>query len=219
MESYNVPRDKIHVLPYIPPKYIYSKRTSGRFESLYSLPSKFIFYPAQFWEHKNHKRLIHAVGRLKNECPDLKLVLSGAEKNGYKSTVRLIKDLCLVEDVIILNYIPDEDMAEMYRRARALVMPTFFGPTNIPPLEAFAAGCPVVISRVYGIPEQVGDAALLFNPESADEIANCIRQIWNDDELCRELSRRGRQRAEKWSKRRFQGRLKEIIDNVLKNAK
>jgi glycosyltransferase involved in cell wall biosynthesis len=218
MESYNVPGHKIHVLPYVPPKYIYSERTSNGFESRYPLPSKFLFYPAQFWEHKNHKMLIRAMGRLKNECPDLKLVLSGSGKNGYQSTARLIKDLRLSKDIIIFSYIPDEDMAEMYRRARALVMPTFFGPTNIPPLEAFAAGCPVAISRIYGIPEQVGEAALLFNPESEDEIARCIRRLWNDDELCRELSRRGRQRAEKWNERHFRGRLKEIINHVLENT-
>ena len=54
-------------------------------------------------------------------------------------------------------------MISFYKYAVALVMPTFFGPTNIPPLEAFALGCPVITSNIYGIPEQVGDAALLVN--------------------------------------------------------
>jgi len=215
MESYGISENRIHVLPYIAPKYIYSQCAPDDFDSRYNLPAKFIFYPAQFWEHKNHKKLLSAVGRLKQDIPDLKLVLAGLRKNGYKSTLKHIQSLHLNDDVMILGYVPDEDIPELYRRARALVMPTFFGPTNIPPLEAFAAGCPVSISRVYGIPEQVGDAALLFDPESVDEIANCIRRLWNDDALCLELVRRGRQKTAAWGQKQFNVRLADIIGHLL----
>ena len=87
-------------------------------------------------------------------------------------------------------------MPEFYRRARAMVMPTFFGPTNIPPLEAFALGCPVAVSNIYGIPEQVGDAALLFDPNSVEEIADCIERLWQDDALCASLISKGHARTE-----------------------
>jgi glycosyltransferase involved in cell wall biosynthesis len=94
-------------------------------------------------------------------------------------------------------------------------MPTHFGPTNIPPLEAFLVGCPVAVSGIYGIPEQVGDAALLFDPESVEEIAKCIERLWTDDALCVMLAAQGKQRAAAWGQEQFNARLREIIDVVL----
>lgn len=215
MESYGLSAERIHVLPYIAPAYMYSYQTPTDFGSRYPLPKKFIFYPAQFWEHKNHKNLIKAAGRLKQDIPDLKLVLVGSKKNGYESALRLVQKLNLIEDVIFLGYVPDDDMPELYRRARALVMPTFFGPTNIPPLEAFVVGCPVAISGIYGIPEQVGDAALLFDPESVDEIAESIKRLWTDDELCAELAKKGRHKAATWGLEQFNNHFREIIEQVV----
>ncbi len=215
MESYGLSDKRVYILPYIAPQYIYSSQKPVDFDSRYKLPEKFIFYPAQFWEHKNHKRLISAVGRLKQELPDLKLVLAGSTKNGYQTTVKHIHNLNLVDDVLILGYVPDQDMPELYRRARALVMPTFFGPTNIPPLEAFVTGCPVAISGIYGIPEQVGDAALLFNPESIDEIAHCLKLLWTDDVMCADLIKKGKQLTDSWGQKQFNSRLRNIIEQIL----
>ena len=133
MESYGAARERIHVLPLIAPRYMSSARTPQDFEERYRLPAKFIFYPAAFWEHKNHKRLLRAVAALKQELPDLKIVLAGSKKNAYASVASLVQELQLADEVTFLGYVPDADMPELYRRARALVMPTFFGPTNIPP--------------------------------------------------------------------------------------
>jgi glycosyltransferase involved in cell wall biosynthesis len=215
-ECYGMPLEKISVLPYIAPAYIHSAGTPADFDARYRLPAKFIFYPAQFWEHKNHRSLIEALRLLKGEIPDLKLVLAGAPKNAYDSVLRLVQESGLSQDVSFLGYVADRDMPELYRRARALVMPTFYGPTNIPPLEAFAAGCPVAVSGIYAMPEQVGDAALLFNPESVAEIADCIRRLWLDDALCAELAQRGRKRAQAWGARQFNARLLDIVEEVVR---
>ena len=94
-------------------------------------------------------------------------------------------------------------------------MPTLFGPTNIPQLEAFELGCPVATSNIYGIPEQVGDAALLFNPESVDEIAGCIEKLWEDDKLCTELIEKGEKRAAKWGQKEFTEILLEYISEMI----
>ncbi|MEI6218371.1 MAG: glycosyltransferase family 1 protein, partial [bacterium] len=216
-KSYGMPAELIHVLPYIAPKYIHTAKTPPGFDLRYCLPAKFIFYPAQFWEHKNHKGLIEAVIILKNSISDLKLVLAGSERNSYEKAVELVHNHNLANDVIFLGYVPDEDIPELYRRARALVMPTYYGPTNIPPIEAFAVGCPVAISGIYGIPEQVGDAALLFNPESSAEIAECIRKLWFDDALCATLIERGKKRTAAWGRTQFNRRLQTIIEGLVLN--
>jgi len=214
VESYDIPAKRVYVLPYIAPRYMISAQTPPDFDSRYRLPPKFIFYPAQFWEHKNHKRLIKAVANLKNEIPDLKLVLAGSKKNAYDSVIEFVRKLGCDNDVNFLGYIPDEDVPEIYRRSRALVMPTFYGPTNIPPLEAFVAGCPVAVSNVYGMQDQVGDAALLFNPDSVEEITDCIRKLWTDDRLCAELAERGKKRAAAWGEKEFNERLREIVTQL-----
>lgn len=219
VESYGVHPDKVHVLPFVPPKYIYSNKYAGDFDSRYSLPEKFIFYPAQFWPHKNHSNLIKAVANLKGSLPDLKLVFVGAKKNGYDAVVKMGSDLGLDDSVLFLGYVPDEDITEIYRRARAMIMPTFFGPTNIPPLEAFALGCPVAVSNIYGMPEQVGDAALLFDPTLVDDIARAISKLWSDNALCRSLADKGRRRAAAWGSPRFSEKLETILCHVLKDGK
>lgn len=217
-ESYGTPCERIHALPFVAPPYIWETTTPPGFDTRYALPAKYIFYPAQFWEHKNHKRLIRAIAGLKKDFPDLSLVLAGSPKNAYASTVKLVHDLGLSNDVHFLGYVPDEDMPELYRRARALVMPTFYGPTNIPPLEAFAAGCPVAISGSYAMPEQAGDAALFFDPKSESEIADCILKLWTDDDLCATLKEKGRIRASNWGQKQYNERLLQIIVHVLETS-
>lgn len=213
-ESYSVPPEKIFSLPYIPPKYIYNPQISSNFESKYSLPPKFIFYPAQFWQHKNHNRLIMAIHALRAEIEDIQLIFVGSKKNGYHHIVKLVKELDIEDAVHFMGYVPNDDLPEFYKRARAMIMPTFFGPTNIPPLEAFVLGCPVAVSNIYGIPEQVGDAALLFDPKSVEEIADAIKKLWIDDRLCEELIQRGEIRNQKWGQSEFNNRFLEIIEKL-----
>lgn len=97
-------------------------------------------------------------------------------------------------------------------------MPTFFGPTNIPQLEAFVLECPVATSKIYGIPDQVKDAALLFDPNSVEEIADCINRLWQDDELCRKLIERGKKRADEWNQKHFTMKLISIIEKKLEKV-
>ena len=214
-ESYEVSLDRIHVLPFVTPRYMFDSRSAADFGARYMLPPRFIFYPAQFWEHKNHNRLVKAAASLRDEMPDLQLVFVGSRKNGYEATQRLVHDLGLSNRVHFLGYVPNEDMPELYRRAHALIMPTFFGPTNIPPLEAMAVGCPVAVSGNYAMPEQLGDAALYFDPLSVEEIAHAIQRLWEDNALCDELSRRGRLRSNQWTQAHFNERLQVIINRIL----
>jgi glycosyltransferase involved in cell wall biosynthesis len=215
IESYDADADCVYPLPTIPPKYIYSDKIPDHFDSRFSLPEKFIFYPAQFWSHKNHESLIRAMASLKQALPDLQCVFVGSKKNGYNHAFKLTCDLGLKDSIRFLGYVSEEDITEIYRRARALVMPTFFGPTNIPPLEAFVLGCPVAVSGIYGMSEQVGDAALLFDPNSVKEIADAVYQLWTDDHLCRRLSEKGLERVKIWGPVQFAEKLEMILRTVL----
>jgi glycosyltransferase involved in cell wall biosynthesis len=98
---------------------------------------------------------------------------------------------------------PTEDLIALYRGAFALAYVTFFGPENLPTLEAFALGCPVVASNVDGAREQLGDAALLVEPRDPAKIAAAIKTLYDDKDLRQILIKKGRARAERWTAKDF----------------
>lgn len=201
----------VEVLPFVAPRHINEKM-----EEYIETPPKYVFYPAQFWEHKNHVNLIKALIRVKEKHKDINLVLVGSEKNALKRIKEMIQENDLQKNVYILGFVSNEQITYLYKHAVALVMPSYFGPTNIPPLEAMALGCPVIVSNKYAMGEQVGNAGLLFDPDSPDEIAECILRIWDDSDLRQKLIRRGYQRIEKWTERDFKNTFVQIVRNSLK---
>lgn len=203
---------KVKVLPFIPANYIYEADIIN--EPVDVGFDKYIFYPAQFWTHKNHKNLLLAMSLLKKKGVVINLVCVGSEKNSLKNIEGLIEKEHLGRQVKILGYVTNNEIISLYQHARALVMPTFFGPTNIPQLEAFVLGCPVATSNIYGIPEQVGDAALLFNPESVEEIAECIEKLWTDEPLCEHLIKKGKERSALWGRERYSQTLARYINEL-----
>lgn len=203
VESYGTNPEKIFVLPYVPPSYIVSANVPEDFEKRYSLPEKFIFYPAQFWAHKNHQKLICAASKIRSRIPDISLVFTGGISKEYEEVKRFVVEQGMDDRITFMGYVPDNDLVGFYHRARAMMMPTFFGPTNIPPLESFVCGCPTAVSNIYGMPEQVGDAALLFNPLSVNEIAAVMEKLWVDDALCRKLCSKGYAKTKEWNQDHF----------------
>jgi glycosyltransferase involved in cell wall biosynthesis len=219
IDSYGPFAARVHILPFIPPDYVYDERLLAPDphldEVLASVPERFFFYPAQFWEHKNHIRLIDAVMGIAERHPDAHLVLAGSPKNHYDAVMRHIETTGATSRVTVLGYVSDAAKVALYRRARAMVLPTFYGPTSIPPLEAFELGCAVAISRVYGNMDQLGDAALYFDPSSTAEMRDVLERLWADDDLHAELVRRGRQRARAWGPAQFAERLWRIVEETL----
>jgi len=216
VDSYGTDPSHLHVLPFIAPSYLEGAvATSIGTVSEQQLPEKFLFYPAQFWEHKNHRRLVTAIAQLKTRYPDIKLVLAGAKKNEYRTLMTLVEQLGLQCDIIFLGYVPDSEMNVLYRRAKAMIMPSFSGPTNIPPLEAMKLGCPCAVSDVYAMSEQTGGAALLFDPESVESMASVMAKLWEDDRLCNELVERGKMVSSRWTKQHFDTCFSKILLEVL----
>jgi glycosyltransferase involved in cell wall biosynthesis len=202
VESYGVPSSKVDVLPFAVPHYALDEPQDD-FDARYSLPAKFLFYPATLWRHKNHECLFRAMAKLVPEFPDIHLVLVGGRGNAESNLNDLSAELGIRDRVHCLGYVADRDMAGFFRRARALVMPSFFGPTNIPPLEAMYHGCPVLVSNLYGMPEQCGDAAIAFDPKDPDTLSEAIARIWTDDDLVRDLAAKGRVRSAQYSGANF----------------
>ena len=118
------------------------------------------------------------------------------------------------KSVTILEFVNDEEITYLYKHAVGMVMPSYFGPTNIPPLEAMALGCPVAVSNKYAMPEQVGKAGLLFDPDSPDEIAMCINRLWTNKKLRESMKNLGYEKSESWTKKHFGIKLYKIINSL-----
>jgi glycosyltransferase involved in cell wall biosynthesis len=219
VESFGENGGRVHILPFIPPEHIYDPSLLPADPSLEdilgSIPERYLFYPAQFWEHKNHIGLVDAVMRAAETCPDIHLVLVGSPKNYYEAVMRHIDDVGARPRVSVLGFVSDAAKVALYRRARAMVLPTFYAPTSIPPLEAIELGCAVAISRARANEEQLGDTAAYFDPRSVEDMANCLARIWSDDAYHAELVRRGHERAAAWGPKQFAARLWEIVDGTV----
>ena len=213
VESYSsyMGKRKPHVvsLPFVVPSHIVQCK-----EQPVDVPDKYVFYPAQFWKHKNHLNLIKAIRILREEISDIHLILVGSEKNMMKEVKRYITENELNSNVTIKGFVSNENMTYLYRHAIGMIMPSYFGPTNIPPLEAMALGCPVAVSNKYAMPEQVGDAGLLFDPDSPEEIAKCIKAMWLDDKLRQKMINKGYDRISKWTKKDFKDKLQKVLDQI-----
>ena len=215
VESYGAEQKKVLPLPYVAPQYI-SQPEPADFDQQYALPPKFFFYPAQFWDHKNHQRLVSAAALVRQRFPDIKLVFTGGHRHGYAGLRKHAEQLGMNDSITYPGYVPDDYLAGFYRRARALVMPTFFGPTNIPTLEAFTCGCPAAVSDIYGMAEQANGAALLFDPHSIASMAEALERLWQDDKLCAELRQRGIDQASRWNQAHFSQAMNNMFLDTLK---
>jgi glycosyltransferase involved in cell wall biosynthesis len=172
-----------------------------------------LLYPAQFWPHKNHVGLLKAL-RLLNDHHGLRprLLLTGSDQGNRAHVERMARELRVSDQVSILGFLPRDRLLQLYTEVNALVYPSTFGPENLPPLEAFALGCPVAASRIPGSDEQLGDAAVFFDPHDHQAMADAIRVVLTDSSLRALLIERGRSRARRWTRTEVTDAVVECLD-------
>lgn len=214
---YGVPEQRVDVIPAPPQQHFLSDLSSEQLRAARDrlrLPDKFLVYPAHYWAHKNHLRLIEAFRLVVNEAPDLKLVLTGKKIDDYETVVNAIDKAQLNDHVCHLGFIDLEDLHAVYQDAMALVMPSLFESISIPIYEAFQVGTPVAASNILAIPEQVGDAGVLFDPTSVVSIKDAILRIVWDPELADLLRKRGRERMHMMTPEGYGNQLEAVLRDL-----
>lgn len=212
---YNIGDERIRILPHpTPSRALQAADVDVDIKQRFDLDSGYLLYPAQFWAHKNHINLLEALGLLRGEGLSLQAVFTGADY-GYKpQVVKAIERLGLQDQVWDLGFVTNDELLGLYKNALALTYVSFFGPENLPPLEAFALGCPVIAARVSGAEEQLGEAAVLVNPAEPTEIAAAIRRVHDDAASRRNLQIAGQKRAASWTSNDFVRGVFQILDEV-----
>jgi glycosyltransferase involved in cell wall biosynthesis len=212
---YGIPFNRIKILPHPTPNFVLNIIRGNNVDILkkYNIENNYLIFPAQFWPHKNHANILLALKKVKErDRIPLSIVFVGSDKQNLPYIQKMAEELHLSEEVHFLGFIPREDLVELYRNAFALLYPTFFGPENLPPLEAFALKCPVIASNVSGAEDQLGDAALLVNPQSPEDIARAIITIYNDPLLRTQLVEKGYTRAVQWTGKDFVNGILSLVD-------
>lgn len=157
----------------------------------------YILYVGASDRNKNLSGLVRAFAALAGGgIPETaRLVLAGPVDDGMRRIQDEARSLGIGNRVICTGHVSHDDLPCLYNGARLFVLPTFYEPFGIPLLEAMACGTPVVASRAGGIPEVVGEAALLFDPQDPRDIAEAMRAALTDEPLRHRLRQQGPARA------------------------
>jgi glycosyltransferase involved in cell wall biosynthesis len=171
----------------------------------YQVSYPFLLYAGRISPHKNVVRMIEAFSALKTELerdqvyPDLKLIIIGDDLSGNPDLRRTVVRSGVQNDVRFLGFIPIDVLRIFYDAAKVFVFPSLYEGFGLPPLEAMAHGTPVVTSNVSSLPEVVGNAAVLVNPENVFEIMRALRRVLTDSALREKMKERGCQQATRFS--------------------
>ena len=236
VQHLGVPPEKIAVVPLAPALAAYGESfTQTQNDCVLAakgIVRPYALLPAQTWPHKNHVRLVHAIRKLSDRGMDVDLVCTGTLNENFPKIREAVAESSLQGQIRFLGYVTAGELQALYAGARCLVMPTLFEAAGGfgPIAEAFLAGVPVACSNVTSLPEQVGDAALLFDPLDEDAIASALGALWSDGELRATLAERGRANVSRvsWDRvartfrahyRRLAGRPLEVEDVALLDRK
>lgn len=163
------------------------------------LDSPYLLYVARL-EHpgKNHVGLLEAFALLKQKSYPHKLVFAGSPWSGSEVIEQEVQRLGLEEHVVFTGYVANEELPLLYANADLFVFPSLFEGFGIPLLEAMMAGLPICASNRSSIPEVLGDAGLLFEPDNPQDMAGSIQRILDHSELRAQLIGAGKTRVERF---------------------
>ncbi|MEP6617713.1 MAG: glycosyltransferase family 1 protein [bacterium] len=210
--AYGEPAGGLHVLPLPTPSFVLDAALGPIPARLVELPARYLFYPAQFWSHKNHVTALRTLALLAADPEMPHLVLVGADRGTLDHVMRTATALGVQDRLHALGHVDRATLVALYAHAEALLFPSMFGPDNLPPLEAMALGCPVIAARVNGAEEQLGDAAILVDALDAEGFAAAIRALRLDHAHREAMIARGRKRANAWTASQYVSAVFELIE-------
>jgi glycosyltransferase involved in cell wall biosynthesis len=190
---------KIAVVPWAPPLAVVPEPTPDEATAIAGrlhLPARYLLYPARTWLHKNHVALIDAASLLRRrDGIDVSLVFTGfrtPEATALDARARRLG----VEDLLTwTGFLAPQELRAVYALADGVIIPSLFEAASAPLWEAWVAGRPAACSNVTSLPDQAGDAAIVFDPTSVHAVADAMARLWTSEDVRVTLARRGAQRV------------------------
>jgi glycosyltransferase involved in cell wall biosynthesis len=206
---FEIPSDRVEVIyNAIDERFLHGHASAADRDLIarrYQVTYPFLLYAGRISPHKNVVRMIEAFSALKTELerdqayPDLKLIIIGDDLSGNPDLRRTVVRSGVQHDVRFLGFVPIEVLRIFYDEAKIFVFPSLYEGFGLPPLEAMVHGTPVVTSNVSSLPEVVGNAAVLVNPENVFEIMRALHRTLMDKALRDRMKDRGYRQAARFS--------------------
>jgi glycosyltransferase involved in cell wall biosynthesis len=198
VRHYQVAAEKVQVILTPPPTRVFAPPDADVLEAVkktYRIQRGFALYPAMTWPHKNHLKLVEAMALLRDRGVDLDLIGTGRQTEFFREIQSRVAARRLEDRVRFLGIVPAGHLRALYRLSEFTVLPTLFEGAGLPLVEAWEEGSPVTCSGVTSLGEIASDAALLFDPESVESIADAMTRMAQDQPLRRRLAERGIERS------------------------
>ena len=218
LHRYGVDKERVHVMPFQAAAAIRDAPSAEPKSSIdvhanYDLDVPYVFYPAQFWAHKNHVYLLEGL-RVLEERYGIRVgaIFSGGDQGNLSYVKSCVRMMSLEDRIRFVGFVDNKEIPELYRQSIALVMPSYFGPTNLPPLEAFELGVPVLYSDKAGLREQVENAALLMDLNDPDSMASHLKNLIENTQLRMQLIEAGKERLRYFDSFDRLGTLRKVLE-------
>ncbi len=172
----------------------------------------FLLYVGSAYPHKNLPRLIKGVKLARRDYPQLQLIIVSARNAFLKKLQQKVADLGADDFVSFTGFVTDKQLAALYQSATAFVFPSLSEGFGLPGLEAMTSGCPVIASQASCLPEVYDQAALYFDPDRPEEIAQQIKRLKGNPALRKALIQKGFKQAQKYS-------WEKMVEKIIKEYK
>ena len=219
MTLFNIPQEKMTVVyPWAEESFqpLVNPATLVPCIKRYGLKKPFILFLSTLEPRKNLVTLIRAFAGLKDQIPH-DLVLVGQKGWKYDPIFKEIGRQKLQQRIHWVGYVPDSERVLFYNAAAFLAYPSWYEGFGMPLLEAMQCGCPVITSSTSSMPEVVGDAALLVNPDNEEELQKAMLRMIKDAGLVKQLRQAGLEQAKKFSGETSARKILEVFKEVTKN--
>jgi glycosyltransferase involved in cell wall biosynthesis len=184
----------------------------------YRLPAgkKIVLYVGAEQPRKNIPTLIKAFAEVKKDREDIVFLKVGRPqwRNARRDLLALIEQLHIQNDVIFVDYVPEEDLPGIYNIADLFVFPSIYEGFGLPPLEAMACGCPAITSNAASLPEVVGEAGLMVEPHDVIGLANAMKEVLGSRQRREEMIAKGLKQAGKFNWERTARETEELYHEV-----
>lgn len=225
MEIYNVDEKRMIHSPFLPSNAvsITEKEYAGDYIDIkkkYGIDGAYVYYPAQFWPHKNHVYILEGL-RILKEKHGLRVnaIFSGSDKGNLRFVLNKAKELGIRDQVFYLGFVEAKEVPYLYKQALALVMPAYLGPTYIPPLEALKLGCPVLYSDIPELKDQVKDAVIFIDLSYPESLCKEILKIIEYSADLAAMLSKGKRKIEELEKYNCWPALKHAFDDYSQKMK